>query len=461
MSPCFLFSVLVVLLSNGLSDEIKIPDKNLPETQSDIDNGNDIDNMVEVSKDDLIDPDVFRDTLELIASRGFEAEEHKVITEDGYIITLHRIINPFIPRSISNQKPILCIHGLMDTSASFVMNSAGGFASPLITPPSYNNQSNTGNNLGFVLSNHGYDVWLGNPRGSLYNHNERANVDSKSEFWDFSIDEMAKYDIPAFVNKIQTETGSRTVGYIGHSQGTGIMFALLALSAQGGMKNTNYASVDYNAVIRPFIALAPVTHLQWTKSPLIQLARIPGAIKVLNHLGLKSFPPPHELFFNRIIVNTNCRALGSLFCAQTVFLGVGFDEEQFDVKRFRVYGSHSPSPTSIMNLIHFVQIYKSGNFSTFDYGPEMNEIKYGSKINPVYDLKGINNKFIALFSSDNDWCADPKDVDYLRKSLSVELFEDYVVPYHKWNHMDFLWAKEAGKYINREVIKVLERANLN
>ena len=140
-----------------------------------ISDSNEIDNLVDVTEDDLIDPDVFRDTLELIASRGFEAEEHKVITEDGYMITLHRIINPFIPRNVSNRKPVLCVHGLMDTSASFVMNSAGGFARPLINNASFTNQSVVGNNLGFELSNHGYDVWLGNPRGSLYNHNERAS----------------------------------------------------------------------------------------------------------------------------------------------------------------------------------------------------------------------------------------------------------------------------------------------
>lgn len=450
-----IFPLLLAVLCGLIScDERSEPIRE----KSIIPDANDIDNMVDVAEGDLIDPDVFRDTLELIASRGFEAEEHKVITEDGYIITLHRIINPFIPRNVSNRKPVLCVHGLMDTSASFVMNSAGGFARPLMKNASFTNQSVVGNNLGFELSNHGYDVWLGNPRGSLYNHNERTTNGSGSAFWEFTIDEMAKYDLPAFIHKIQDETGSKTVGYIGHSQGTGMMFALLALSAQG-MNSTSHANVDYNSIIKPFIALAPVTHLQWTNSPLIQLARIPGAINILRALRIKSFPPPHELFFNRIIVNTNCRALGTWFCAQTVFLGVGFDEEQFDVKRFRVYGSHSPSPTSVMNLIHFVQIYKSGNFSTFDYGPKMNAIKYGSSKNPEYDLKGITNKYIALFSSENDWCADPKDVDYLRKSLNVDLFEDYLVPYKKWNHMDFLWAKEAGKYINRKVIEVLDRAN--
>lgn len=40
------------------------------------------------------DPDVDRTVPELIASRKFVCETHYVTTDDGYILTVHRIVNP-------------------------------------------------------------------------------------------------------------------------------------------------------------------------------------------------------------------------------------------------------------------------------------------------------------------------------------------------------------------------------
>jgi predicted alpha/beta hydrolase len=45
------------------------------------------------------------------------------------------------------------------------------------------------------LANQGYDVWVGNSRGNAYS-SPLINTKIKA-FWDFSFDEMAKYDLPA------------------------------------------------------------------------------------------------------------------------------------------------------------------------------------------------------------------------------------------------------------------------
>ena len=50
------------------------------------------------------------------------------------------------------------------------------------------------------------------------------------EFWSWSFDEMAAYDLPAVIDFIRSATGAHKLGYVGHSQGTTMGFA--AFSSQ-------------------------------------------------------------------------------------------------------------------------------------------------------------------------------------------------------------------------------------
>ena len=104
--------------------------------------------------------DLERNVQQLIESRGFVCETHFVITEDGYNLTLHRIINLSSDRD--SRKVVLLQHPLLGSAADFLINSEGGGINDT-------RQANAvGNNLGFELSYQGYDVWLGNSRGNAY-----------------------------------------------------------------------------------------------------------------------------------------------------------------------------------------------------------------------------------------------------------------------------------------------------
>lgn len=50
----------------------------------------------------------------MIAKYGYEAEVHQVTTEDGYILTMHRLRN-------QGAQPFLLQHGLVDSSAGYVV----------------------------------------------------------------------------------------------------------------------------------------------------------------------------------------------------------------------------------------------------------------------------------------------------------------------------------------------------
>ena len=82
---------------------------------------------------------------------------------------------------------------------------------------------------GYILADAGYDVWLGNYRGNTYSRNHTfLNPDAllNHKFWDFTWDEMAKYDIPSMVEKVLEVTGEEEIFYAGHSMGTTAFMAM-------------------------------------------------------------------------------------------------------------------------------------------------------------------------------------------------------------------------------------------
>jgi len=56
--------------------------------------------------------------------------------------------------------------------------------------------------LAFLLSNLGYDVWLGNNRGNIYSKDHQTFDYGSKEFEDFSFYEMGTKDLPAMIDYI-------------------------------------------------------------------------------------------------------------------------------------------------------------------------------------------------------------------------------------------------------------------
>jgi len=96
----------------------------------------------------------------------------------------------------------------------------------------------------------------------------------------------------------------------------------------------------------------------------------------------------------------------------------------------------------------------SGKFSKFDYGKEKNQIFYNSTEPPLYDLSRISIP-IATFNASNDLFVDEIDFHRLVSQLP-NVVHQYLVPYHDFNHIDFVYAIDAPTLVYSEIFRLLD-----
>ncbi|CAF4907960.1 unnamed protein product [Pieris macdunnoughi] len=347
---------------------------------------------------------------------GFDTEEYDVVTDDGYILTLFRMPG--------EKKPVLLVHGLLDSADTFIIRE---------------NRS-----LAVALAREGYDVWSANVRGGRYSRRHiKLNPDTDRHYWNFSFHEIGYYDLPAMIDFILGKTGETSLSAIGHSQGNSVFYVL------GSTKP------EYNKKISVMIALSPVCYFNYSMPPTSMLIEsLPYLSKILLGSGKE------EVFGDNTILRLlmdeicGCKKCYNL-CARGVFFPIsGSDPDELEAAFFPTVIDHYPSGTSRKNIIHLAQGYLN-NFSFYDYGSKNMEI-YQQTSPPLYELEKVSMK-IVLLAGRNDALASVKDVELLRDRLSN--VEYYLLNNRMLNHLDFIWGRNMNKYLFPYIFNALTKTN--
>ncbi|XP_053209378.1 gastric triacylglycerol lipase-like [Panonychus citri] len=387
--------------------------------------------------------DAHRTPCQLIESRNFICEEHFVTTPDGYVLAIQHVINPVYTSNKTTIKTIVLTHGLFGSATHWLINSEGGFATDWTGTVVDVNLDIEGRNAPYLLSNKGYDVWIPNLRGCRYSRNHtHLNPNIDDEFWRFSFEQMITYDAPTIIDYVLKQTNNDQLGWIGHSMGTTIIFGLLV------------EQPEYSKKINPFIALAPVAYVGHITTPIRPIAHIPGLKEALT-VGGGEINLPKPLI--DLAASEFCtRPLVDQTCASIFYLIGGYDPEQFNITRISVYVDGGFCGTSSWTLNHYAYNYVNDQFARYNFGPIGNLEKYGSIDPPKYNLSAINLGNIVLITSDFDPLSDPTDLMTLKKSLKVPFIE-YSVPYPKFSHLDFLWAKNVYSQVYEPMVRFLKQ----
>uniref|UniRef100_A0A2A4IZQ1 AB hydrolase-1 domain-containing protein n=1 Tax=Heliothis virescens TaxID=7102 RepID=A0A2A4IZQ1_HELVI len=306
-------------------------------------------------------------------------EEFDVISPDGYFLKLYHIPG-------DRRRPVLLIHGAIDSSDSFIM------------------RGNT--SLAVALARDNYDVWAMNYRGNRYARTHvTLDADADKEFWNFSLHEIGTIDVPTTIDFVLNKTGQRKLSVIGYSEGTAATYVLgyarthVTLDADADKEFWNFSlheigtidvptTIDfvlnktgqrklsvigysegtaatyvlgatrpeYNDKIKIHISLAPICFLQNTKPLMSYIIKLAPTINVALEVIAGNEIGGHNSTAKALIDQFCMKEERYRVCLETLFLVTGADAKEIESEFFPVLLGHFPAGSSRKNLYHLAQI---------------------------------------------------------------------------------------------------------
>ncbi|KAI3951276.1 hypothetical protein MKW92_035507 [Papaver armeniacum] len=310
----------------------------------------------------------------MVTKAGYKCQEFTVTTKDGYILSLQRVNSP--KGNPKTKEPAFLQHGLFMDGASWFLDSPK-------------------ESLGFILADNNYDVWVGNTRGTRYSRGHTKLNAMLPQYWDYSWDDMAESDLPAYINFVYKQT-KKKINYIGHSQ------------------------------LKAAALLSPVAYLSHMLNPMSRAV---------------------------------AKSIAAEFQGAYAMAEVNMKEKNccLNATSFDKFIANSPQSTSAKNSMHLAQTSNSGKFTKYDYGL-LNMVKYGQPTPPPYPLTNIP-KNLPLFISYgvNDALADPQDVEHLLSDMQHPKNKLEVQKIPNYGHLDFIIATNANHLIFKPMIAFLKR----
>nr|CAD7575303.1 unnamed protein product [Timema californicum] len=360
---------------------------------------------------------------EIIEKYGYTAQTHKVVTEDSYILTLHRIPGRQINQDDGvNRRVVLVLHGLLASSAAFV-------------------ELGPEKGLGFILSDEGFDVWLGNFRGNTYSRGHVRPDIPHHVYWNFSMHEMGQYDIPAMIDYILKISGQKHLQIVAHSTGATSCYIMACLHTKYSAKISLLTSI---APLGPSGFLDPILK----KEVKLLADRI---MAMLSKNDVHYFAPSYDWLANYTVWFCQKDLLDDNLCKIRRLLG--FNSKKLSEGDLSVVSSHFPAGTSVKFMIHLAQIMTT-HFRRYDYGPVENLYYYADKTPPSYDVS-VGVPLLSIVYSMVDMVAPQEDVrNFAIYFPSVDTF--YVVE-EFWNNMDFIWADDLKYDVYGAIITSMKK----
>ncbi|XP_047991496.1 lipase 1-like [Leguminivora glycinivorella] len=362
---------------------------------------------------------------QLVAQHGYLSENYTVQTEDGYLLSLYRITYSPKCDSEKTKTPVLLVNGLLASADCFL-------------------DAGVHNGLPYLLADSCFDVWVGNARGTYDGRRHIAlDPDSDAVFWDFSFDEIAKYDVPATIDLVLNHTREPQLNYIGVSQGAGSFLAMCS------------ERPEYSDKVKVLIGLAPAAKLNRAKSVFFRTV----STMVRDHHNILQGIGMVEFLWKGIMdpVNLLCQYMPEALYSLISIIDAPHPSS-VSTETTKEILTHFPAGTSTKNIVRYGQNVNVDRFCKFDYGPEKNMKLYGGDP-PDFNLSTVRMPTYVLLG-ENDGLISTTDTEWLVSKLpnvkEMVLMED---PH--WNHLDMVINKNISKALFPKILKYLKLYNDN
>jgi len=254
----------------------------------------------------------------------------------------------------------------------------------------------------------GFDVWLGNNRGTEYSQKHNKYTTADKEFWLYDWAEMGQYDGVANVTKVKEETGADKILYLGYSQGTTQMFYGLS----------KYEESFYADNLLKFAAFAPCIRFAQDNKRVWE-----RSIFRYDNLGIY-----HEGGLDQIENSKKICTHIPWNCKQSLEWLI-------------------MQPSSVQSSLHYAQSSIEKRFQ--EYSPTYEQ---GDTITPLIPLDSIDKVPIAMWVGSDDSLCDKTQAEDIRDTIGDAVKYYREIP--GFNHMSFASANDED-FVN-DVINQLK-----